>query len=125
MSSLPWFHYLFSLLFLLPAFQRQLEIVAIVACGRLKSLPKVAFELSGDVRFLTSSLFRFQVRATEDVAAHAEVLRGGEERAGPGGRAGQEGAPVQASGSLPYVYLTQFHRAYAVYHLHFLDRCPT
>ena len=42
----------------------------------------------------------FQVRATKDVAAHVEVLRGGEERARAGGRARTEGAPVQSSGKL-------------------------
>ena len=34
----------------------------------------------------------------ENVAAHAEVLRGGEERQGPGGGARQEGAAVQTTG---------------------------
>ena len=36
----------------------------------------------------------------ENVAAHAEVLRGGEEREGPGGGARQEGAAVQTTGEL-------------------------
>ena len=42
----------------------------------------------------------FQVRpaSRENVAAHAEVLRGGEERQGPGGGARQEGAAVQTAG---------------------------
>ena len=35
----------------------------------------------------------------ENVAAHAEVLRGGEEREGPGGGARQKGAAVQTTGS--------------------------
>ena len=38
------------------------------------------------------------VRAAEDVAAHPQVLRGGEERARAGGGAGQEGAAIQAPG---------------------------
>ena len=36
----------------------------------------------------------------ENVAAHAEVLRGGEEREGPRGRAREEGAAVQTTGQL-------------------------
>ena len=36
--------------------------------------------------------------ARQHVAAHAQVLRGGEEREGTGGGAGQEGAPVQTTG---------------------------
>jgi len=57
-----------------------------------KMIPNVVFALV------------FQVRATEreDVAAHAEVLRYGEEREGPGGRACQEGPAVQATGGFPF-----------------------
>ena len=45
--------------------------------------------------------FILQVRpvSQENVAAHAEVLRGGEEREGPGGGARQKGAAVQTTGS--------------------------
>ena len=42
----------------------------------------------------------------ENVAAHAEVLRGGEEREGPGGGARQEGAAVQTTGQLCSTYTT-------------------
>ena len=38
------------------------------------------------------------VRATEDVAAHPPLLRGGEERARAGGGAGQEGLAIQTPG---------------------------
>ena len=39
-----------------------------------------------------------QVRAAEDVAAHAPLLCGGEERPRAGGGAGEEGLAVQATG---------------------------
>ena len=55
-----------------------------------------------------SSLVYLQVRVTEDVAADAEVLGGGEEREGPGGGAGQEGPPVQATGYNQQGYLKKF-----------------
>ena len=48
----------------------------------------------------------FQVRATEDVAAHAALPRRGEERPRPGGRTRQEGASVQAPGKIMIVIVT-------------------
>ena len=53
--------------------------------------------------FQRSSLF--QVRATEDVAAHAALPRRGEERPRPGGRTRQEGASVQAPGKIMMVVM--------------------
>ena len=47
----------------------------------------------------------FQVRATEDVAAHAALPRRGEERPRPGGRTRQEGASVQAPGKIMIVMM--------------------
>ena len=41
----------------------------------------------------------------ENVAAHAEVLRGGEEREGSGGGAGEEGAAVQTPGEYSECYV--------------------
>ena len=43
-------------------------------------------------------IFQVSPASRENVAAHAEVLRGGEERQGPGGGARQEGAAVQTTG---------------------------
>ena len=49
---------------------------------------------------LYKSVFQVRPFSRENVAAHAEVLRGGEERQGPGGGARQEGAAVQTTGQL-------------------------
>ena len=78
------------------------KVVSNLLCFHIFYSPVVftwAIFMSYLVCFLTRRFFGFQVRATEDVAAHTEVLRGGEEREGPGGGARQKGTAVQATGN--------------------------
>ena len=45
------------------------------------------------------------MRATEDVAAHAPILRGGAERPRAGGGARQEGAALQPTGGTNTIWV--------------------
>ena len=71
--------------------------------------------------FQRSSLF--QVRATEDVAAHAALPRRGEERPRPGGRTRQEGASVQAPGKIMMVMIVMMMMMFSLNFRVVVDSC--